>query len=145
MVNTLQQFVVNPKAAAEAAAAAGGGADTMQAGVGTCAVQSPRAVCIGCPPLTRCAAHNAGAMCDALERLTVTVRYITPDLAAGQVHPSVATLQQVFEILKSVGVRFASQRRIVEKLTRLFKHAIHATKEQFAPMVQPLVSPRPPR
>lgn len=47
---------------------------------------------------------------------------------------------QLFPILQKVGSTFATQTRIVEKLTRLFKHAVHATKDHFFPLIGPVVS-----
>jgi len=49
------------------------------------------------------------------------------------------TVIQLFNILQRVAATFAKQDRIVEKLTRLYKHAIRSTKAHFIPLVKSLV------
>ncbi|CAN0143060.1 unnamed protein product, partial [Laminaria digitata] len=74
-----------------------------------------------------------------LDRLTVVVSHARPVMEMGREHPVATVVREMWPILEALSTRHQSSAQVFEKLCRFFKHAMRTCKEQFEPLLRPLI------
>ncbi|CAM9594406.1 unnamed protein product [Chrysoparadoxa australica] len=74
-----------------------------------------------------------------LDRLANIVRRVKPALAQGEAHPVVGIVQQLWPLLEATHNLHQSNVHIVEKLCRIHKHSMRATRNLYEPLLEPLL------
>lgn len=74
-----------------------------------------------------------------LDRLAAILHHTKPSVKDGEVHPSVAVLEDLWPIITNVLNKYQNDLRVMERTCRLLRYAVRGLGQQSSPLVEPLV------
>ncbi|XP_011206982.2 transportin-3 isoform X2 [Bactrocera dorsalis] len=74
-----------------------------------------------------------------IDRACAVIRHTNPDIADGELHPTVQILTDAWPLLSQVMVKYQTDVRIMERTCRLIRYGVRMVRKQASVLVEPLV------
>lgn len=74
-----------------------------------------------------------------IDRVCAVIRHTNPDIADGELHPTVQILKDAWPLLSQVMVKYQTDVRIMERTCRLIRYGVRMVRKQASVLVEPLV------